>query len=113
MELFNIRHREVPADAVNIMRPGPWGNPFSDREYGREQCIKLYEHWLFLNPRYVAFMRRELRNKDLVCCCWPKPCHGNVILRVVDKGEEPQPMDVTDTPLFGTRRSSVTGWRRP
>lgn len=99
MELFNIRHREIPADAVNIMRPGPWGNPFDERQYGREQCIKLYEHWLFINPALVAMMRRELAHKDIVCCCWPKPCHGDVILRVVGKGEEPQPLAMNDPVL--------------
>jgi len=99
MELFNIRHREVPADAVNIMRPGPWGNPFDERQYGREQCIKLYEHWLFINPDLVAMMRRELAHKDIVCCCWPKPCHGDVIMRVVGKGEEPQPLAMNDPVL--------------
>lgn len=99
MELFNIRHREVPADAVNIMRPGPWGNPFDERTFGREGCIKLYEHWLFLNPNLVTMMRRELAHKDIVCCCWPKACHGDVILRVVGKGEEPQPMNLADATL--------------
>lgn len=91
MELFNIRHKSIPADAVNIMRPSDWGNPFNEKEYGRDDCIALYEHWLFMNPSLVARMRVELRGKDLACCCWPKPCHGNVILRVVN-GEEPQPL---------------------
>lgn len=99
MELFNIRHHNVPSDAVNIMRPGNWGNPFTEQEWGREGCIALYEHWLFLNPTFVAYMRKELRNKDLVCCCWPKQCHGDVILRVVAKGEEPQPLGEANSTL--------------
>lgn len=99
MELFNIRHRSVPATAVNIMRPGPWGNPFEERQWGREGCVKLYEHWLFLNPSLVTMMRRDLAHKDIVCCCWPKTCHGDVILRVVGKGEEPQPLPEGDPTL--------------
>jgi hypothetical protein len=91
LELFNIRHGNAPSDAVNIMRPGPWGNPFPEKEFGRDGCISLYEHWLFENPGLVATMRIELANKDLVCCCWPKQCHGNVIMRIL-KGEEPQPL---------------------
>ena len=97
-EIYNIRSRAVPADAVNIMRPGPWGNPFLLEDWGREECIALYEHWLFLNPAFVARIRRELRHKDLVCCCWPKPCHGNVIARIL-AGEDPQPLD-KDDPLL-------------
>lgn len=91
MELFNIRHGNAPSDAVNIMRPGPWGNPFPEKEFGRDGCLSLYEHWLFENPGFVATMRRELANKDLLCCCWPKQCHGNVILRILS-GEEPNPL---------------------
>jgi hypothetical protein len=108
-ELFNIRHRSVPSDAVNIMRPGKWGNPFEEKVYGREGCIELYEHMLFENPETVAMMRAELAGKDLVCCCWPKACHGNVILRIL-KGEEPQPLP-EDHPLllkvYGTRRDPL------
>lgn len=98
-ELFNIRHPNVPHDAVNIMRPGVWGNPFEEREHGREGCILLYEHWLFMNPGFVAMMRRQLRGKDRVCCCWPKPCHGNVIEKIVDRGEEPSPLPA-DHPIL-------------
>lgn len=98
MEIFNIRHGNIPTDAVNIMRPGPWGNPFSDKEWGREGCIKLFEHWLFLNPQLVARMRIELARKDLVCCCFPKACHGDVIRRVVN-GEEPMPL-AEDEPVL-------------
>lgn len=99
MEIFNIRHGNIPTDAVNIMRPGPWGNPFSDKEWGREGCIKLFEHWLFLNPQLVARMRAELARKDLVCCCFPKACHGDVIRRVVN-GEEPMPLAADDPDLL-------------
>lgn len=103
-EIYNVRHANVPSAAVNIMRPGPWGNPFSDKEYGRDGCIGLYEHWLFLNPEFVERMRRELRHKDLVCCCWPKPCHGNVIARVL-AGEEPKPL-AAESPTLARYLSS-------
>lgn len=99
MELFNIKSKAIPSDAVNIMRPGKWGNPFPEKQYGREGAIALYEHWLFLNPSLVNQMRSELRNSDIVCCCWPKPCHGNVIQRIVDKGEEPRPLP-EDSPFL-------------
>lgn len=97
-EIYNIRHRSVPSDAVNIMRPGPWGNPFSDKEWGREGCIQLYEHWLFLNPEFVERIRRELRGKDLVCCCWPLTCHGEVIAKVL-ADKEPQPLPAASLTL--------------
>lgn len=94
-EIYSIRTRNVPSDAVNIMRPGPWGNPFTEQEWGRAECIRLYEHWLFLNPAFVTRMRRELRHKDLVCCCWPKQCHGDVIAKIL-AGQDPHPLPADD-----------------
>lgn len=97
-DIYNIRHERFPRDAVNIMRPGPWGNPFEEKVHGRDGCIALFEHWLFLNPAFVERIRRELRHKDLVCCCWPQRCHGDVIAKVL-AGQEPSPLPA-DSPVL-------------
>lgn len=104
-ELFNISHSNVPADAVNIMRPGPWGNPYpvdARRGIDRPGAIRLFEHHLATHPDLVLRMRRELRGKDLVCCCWPKACHGDVILKVLD-GQAPAPLDADDPLMTAVR----------
>lgn len=97
-ELFNIAHPNVPADAVSIMRPSPWGNPYPidvKRGIGRLTAIRLYEHHLATHPDLVRRMRQQLAGKDLTCCCWPLACHGDVILKVL-AGEEPAPLSEDD-----------------
>lgn len=100
-ELFNQAHPNVPSDAVSIMRPGPWGNPYpidARRGITRQTAIRLFEHHLATHPDLVRRMRQQLKGRDLVCCCWPSPCHGDVILRVL-AGDEPAPLPEED-PAF-------------
>lgn len=84
------RYRDaIPAGAVNIMRPGPWGNPFVIGKHGdRGTVIARYREWLLANPAKIEAARRELAGKDLVCCCAPQACHGEVLLEVAN-GLEP------------------------
>lgn len=71
----------MPDDAVVIMRPGPWGNPFSlSKGYTREQAIHLHRAWVMSQPELIACIRRELRGQHLACCCKPKACHGDFLL---------------------------------
>ena len=83
--LFNKTRDAIPEGAVYIGRPGPWGNPFVIGEHGdRAEVIAQYEAWLVAQPDFIERMKRELTGRDLVCFCAPLPCHGNVILRLLD-----------------------------
>jgi hypothetical protein len=83
--LFNKTRDAIPSDAVYIGRPGPWGNPFVIGEHGdRAEVIAKYEAWLMEQPALIERMKRELTGRDLVCFCAPLPCHGNIILRLLD-----------------------------
>lgn len=76
---------------VYIGRPSKWGNPFShlasDKTIAqflvasREEAIARYEEWLLAQPELVAALP-ELRGKVLGCWCAPKPCHGEVLVRL-------------------------------
>lgn len=74
--LYNKRKNDYPPDAVYIGRPSPWGNPWRSSRYGREESIRLFEE-----KTLPTLDVEPLRGKDLVCWCWPKPCHGQSILR--------------------------------
>jgi hypothetical protein len=64
---------------------GRWGNPFEiGRDGTREEVIAKYREWLLAQPELVAAARRELRGKDLLCFCAPKPCHGDILLEVAN-----------------------------
>lgn len=95
--VLNKYRDEIPEDAVNIMRPSIWGNPFSHLEFAkhhmamtwvpdREQAVREFESWLLNErPDLVKLAKRKLKGKDLVCCCKPAACHGDVLLEIANE----------------------------
>lgn len=83
MRVLNIHNFGVawPAGAVNIMRPGPWGNPFAGPR--RAQNIAKFEAWLRTQPELIRRAFLQLKGNDLVCACAPKPCHGDVWVKIL------------------------------
>jgi hypothetical protein len=54
------------------------------RDGAREEVIETYERWLRdARPDLMAALH-GLRGKDLVCWCAPKPCHGDMLLRLAN-----------------------------
>jgi hypothetical protein len=71
-----------------IGRPSKWGNPFTlNAARNREAIIASYEAWLRKQPELMAALP-ELRGKVLGCWCAPKPCHGDVLLRLANAQPE-------------------------
>ena len=50
-----------------------------------EEVIDLYRAWLIAQPGKVDEVKRELKGKDLVCFCSPKPCHGDVLIEIANE----------------------------
>jgi len=70
---------------VLIARPGPWGNPFAiGPQCSREQAIIKYEMHMRRRPDLLAKLP-ELVDKRLGCYCAPLPCHGHVLLGLMQK----------------------------
>lgn len=89
MPLVLNRYRPSPGTAgavpVSIMRPSKWGNPFVIGKDGtRAEVIAKYRAWLAERPALQAAAKRELRGRDLVCCCAPQACHGDVLLEIAN-----------------------------
>lgn len=80
--VLNKYHGNIPDDAVWIMRPSKWGNPYHVKTYGRERAIELYRQRVLRGP--LRHHLEELRGKDLVCCCKPAACHGDVLLELAN-----------------------------
>lgn len=75
-----------PGD-VDIMRPGPYGNLWRVGPDGtRKQVLDRYETWLMApeNHEYRDMVRRQLRGRNLTCCCKPQPCHGDLLMKVAN-----------------------------
>lgn len=90
MAVLNKHHHggRVPPGAVNIMRGTPFGNPFViGRDGDRAQVIEKYRRWLWRwirEDNHFANQVRELRGRDLCCCCAPAACHGHVLERAAE-----------------------------
>lgn len=84
-KVWNRRRAGVPEDAVPIERGTEWGNPFRTGTHGtRAQVIQQFKRLVLSQPDLVEHIRRELRGRDLACCCKPKLCHGDVLLEIAN-----------------------------
>lgn len=84
-KVYNKYDKNIPDEAVYIGRPSVWGNPFVIGKDGtRDEVIAKYQTWLLTKPKLIERARRELFGKDLICCCAPKACHGDVLMKVAN-----------------------------
>ena len=76
-----------PKEAVYVGRPTKWGNPFTIGVDGdREEVIKKYKEW-FPKQKDLKDSLVELKQKDLLCWCAPKPCHADFLLKLANQEE--------------------------
>lgn len=88
-----VHCKKEPYD-VYIGRPSAWGNPFSHKdgtraEYKvstREQAIETFEVYIrtqfALDPFFILEYLKPIAGKTLGCWCAPKPCHGDVLIKL-------------------------------
>lgn len=77
---------KAPEGAVYIGRPGPWGNPWSIEEHGRDQAVELFRQYLAGNARLMEQVRQQLAGRDLMCWCpLDEACHGDVLLQAANQ----------------------------
>jgi hypothetical protein len=70
---------------VYIGRGSIWGNPFYlGRDGTREEVIEKYRVYI-LNNNYLRNKLPELKGKILGCHCKPLPCHGDVLVDMINK----------------------------
>ena len=78
--VVNIRKDEYD---IYIGRPSIWGNPFViGRDGNRSEVIEKYEGYIRQTPRLLKLLP-ELKGKRLGCYCAPKPCHGDVLVKLI------------------------------
>ena len=71
--------------SVYIGRGSKWGNPFVIGKDGtREEVIEKYRAWVVQQKDLMASLQ-ELYGKVLVCYCKPLPCHGDVLVDLLEK----------------------------
>ena len=72
---------------VLVTRGSHWGNPFimcghSEQERNRVcDSFEAYAQWrLAYEPHWLD----ALKGKHLICCCAPKRCHADTLLRLAN-----------------------------
>lgn len=90
-----VHCKKEPHD-VYIGRPSKWGNPYSHREGTtaefkvdtRDEAIDAYESWLTEGKgKHLLNDLHELDGKVLGCWCKPKKCHGDVLVKLINKSK--------------------------
>ena len=66
----------------------PFHNPFKINKYqNREKVISLYKNYiktkLLEDPKLIKQLI-AMKGKNLGCWCYPEPCHGDVLLELID-----------------------------
>ena len=65
-----------------------WANPYRiGPDGGREEVLAKYEAHVRSRPDLMARLE-ELRGKRLGCWCAPKPCHGLVLIKLLEEEEQ-------------------------
>lgn len=61
-----------------------WGNPYSQPNAAGESPIVQYRRYLLGRPDLMAALP-ELKDKVLVCWCFPEPCHCDVLKELAER----------------------------
>ena len=68
-------------------KSSPFANPFKIGKDGdREKVIQKYEEYIIekLNDPDLVKELINMKGKNLGCWCHPEPCHGDVLLRLIE-----------------------------
>lgn len=79
-----VHCKKEPYD-IYIGRGNKWENPFIIGKDGtRKEVIKKYEQYILNNKKLIGEIH-ELKGKVLGCWCKPKKCHGDILVKIVEK----------------------------
>jgi hypothetical protein len=59
----------------------PWFNPAKHRKTDHGRAVKEYRAYILKKPELLERLP-ELRGKVLGCWCYPKICHGNILIEL-------------------------------
>ena len=75
--------RKVTLGGWNLHQ-SKWANPFKIKECGSaENAVRKYEDFIRKQPRLLQDLY-ELEGKTLGCWCKPEPCHGDVLVNLIN-----------------------------
>lgn len=83
-------------DYIYIGRPSKYGSPFSSKNKNiadfqvdnKSESMLKCEEFFNQNPQIIDDLIQELKEKNffkLGCFCAPKPCHGDILIELIEK----------------------------
>lgn len=102
---------KMPENTLYVGRPTKFGNPFTEKDFGRELALILFKdavngifdatkvnddifirayklNFNFYNrfgEKPINVIKRELKGKNLACFCGEnKPCHADILLQIAN-----------------------------
>lgn len=94
IEVRNINGGYISENAYRVDRKTPLGNPWKVPPYTQEEAISNYRTYLIdclkQDTRERIYFEAILakarkHNITLLCHCWPKPCHADVIKELLEQ----------------------------
>ena len=74
------------------LNPSKWANPYTIQDCGTaEKAIEKYRKYIMTKPELLASLH-ELKGKRLGCWCAPNPCHGDVLVELVNNLKDTEPI---------------------
>ena len=64
-----------------------WHNPFPVKKHGLTESLRLFEVHIKSTPHLYNHLD-ELEGKTLGCWCYPEPCHGNILIKIMNEKKE-------------------------
>ena len=82
------RKRVVFIDGIRYpLQDSIWANPFILKdETDREKVLESYENYIREKLEKDVSLKKKLlalKDKTLGCWCAPKPCHGDVLIKLI------------------------------
>lgn len=72
--------RFPPTDSI-------WCNPYKISKYSRDEAIEKYEKYITdkIKTEHLEEEFIKLKGKTLGCWCKPEKCHGDVLVKILNK----------------------------
>ena len=92
MPVVHCKHEKFDV-YIGRQMPGFNGSMFANQyrigvDGTRPEVLKKYELWLREQLRNSPFLMKEILKLDgkvLGCWCSPKPCHGDIIIKLINE----------------------------
>lgn len=92
-----VVHCKKSSYDVYIGRPSKWGNPYSHKDgttakyrvNSRQEAIEAYRDYILNGEgKHLLEDLHELEGKTIACWCKPKPCHGDILVEIIEQRKQ-------------------------